>query len=109
MSKKQDKYQTMEYIVLHLKSYEFGFFKELSGLILTPENPYGLACITSFPDPTFSHIRHEHTKFGLSVTEIHGRIALHILGIWYLQAKTKFHFVIMLMKNDYHYIMLQVS
>ena len=33
MSKKPDKYQTMEYIVLHLKSYEFDFFKELSGLI----------------------------------------------------------------------------
>ena len=33
MSKKPDKYQTMEYIVLHLKSYEFDFFKELSKLI----------------------------------------------------------------------------
>ena len=87
MSKKPDKYQTMEYIVLHLKSYEFDFFKELSGLIQTPENAYGLSCITNLPDLTCAHIRHEHTKFGLSVKEIHGRIALHILGIWYLQAK----------------------
>ena len=28
MSKKPDKYQTMEYIVLHLKSYEFDFFSK---------------------------------------------------------------------------------
>ena len=43
MSKNPDKYQTMEYTVLHLKSYECDFFKELSGLIQTPENAYGLA------------------------------------------------------------------
>ena len=98
MSKKPDKYQTMEYIVLHLKSYEFDFFKELSILIQTPENAYGLACITNLPDPTFAHIRHEHTKFGLSVKEIHGRIALHILGIWYLQVKDKFHIIPMIME-----------
>ena len=65
-SKRPDKYQTMEYIVLHLKSYEFDFLKELSGLIQTPENAYGLAYITNLPDPTFVHIRQEHTKFGLS-------------------------------------------
>ena len=57
----------------------------MSGLIQTPVNAYGLACITNLPDPTFAHIRHEHTKFGLTAKEIHGRIALHILGIWYLQ------------------------
>ena len=98
MSKKPDKYQTMEHIVLHLKSYEFDFFKELSRLIQTPENKYGLSCITNLPDPTSAHIRHEHTKFGLSVKEIHGRIALHILGIWYLQAKDKFHIIPMIME-----------
>ena len=81
MSKRPDKYQTMEYIVLHLKSYEFDFFKEMSGLIHTPENASGLACITNLPDPTFVHIRQEHTNFGLSVKEIYGKIALHILGI----------------------------
>ena len=74
MSKKADKYQNIEYIVLHLKSYEFDFFKELSGLIQTPENAYGLACITNLPDSTFVHIRHEHTKFGLSIKEIHGKL-----------------------------------
>ena len=42
MSKKPDKYQTMEYIVFHLKSYEFDFFKELSKLIQTPVNAYSL-------------------------------------------------------------------
>ena len=73
------------------------FFKELSGLIQTLENAYGLACITNLPDPTFVHIRHEHTKFGLSIKEINGRIALHILGIWYLQAKNKFHIIPMIM------------
>ena len=98
MSKRPVKYQTMEYIVLHLKNYEFDFFKELSRLIQTPENAYGLACITNLPDPTFAHIRHAHTKFGLSVKEIHGRIVLHILGIWYLQAKDKFHIIPMIME-----------
>ena len=69
----------------------------MSGLIQTAENAHGLACITNLPDPTFFHIRHEHTKFGLSVKEIHGRIALHILGIWYLQAKNNFHIIPMVM------------
>ena len=98
MSKKPDKYQTMEYIVFHLKSYEFDFFKELSRLIQTLVNAYGLACITNLPDPTFAHIRHEHTKFGSSVKEIQGRIVLHILGIWYLQAKDKFRIIPMIME-----------
>ena len=35
----------MEYIVLHLKSYEFEFFKELSELIQTPEYAYGIAAL----------------------------------------------------------------
>ena len=60
----------MEYIVFHLKSYEFDFFKELSKLIQTPVNAYGLACITNLPDPTFAHIRHEHIKIGLLEKEI---------------------------------------
>ena len=98
MSKKPGKYQTMEYIVFHLKSYEFDFCKELSRLIQTPVNAYGLACITNLPDPTFAHISHEHTKFGLSVKEIQGRIALHILGICYLQAKDKFHIIPMIIE-----------
>ena len=98
MSKKPDKYQTMEYIVFHLKSCEFDFFKELSKLIQTPVNAYGLACITNLPDPTFAHIRHEHTKFGLSVKEIQRRIALHILDFWYLQAKDKFYITPMIME-----------
>ena len=98
MSKKPDKYQNMDYIVFHLKNYEFDFFKELSGLIQTPVKAYGLACIINLPDSTFAHIRHEHTKFGLSVKEIHGRIVLHILGIWYLQAKDKFHIIPMIME-----------
>ena len=97
MSKKPDRYQTMEYIVLHLKSYEFDFLKELSGLIQTQENVYGLACITNLPDPTVVNIRHEHIKFGLSIKEIYERIALHILGIWYLQAKNKFYIIPMIM------------
>ena len=65
-------------------------------MIQTPESAYGLSCITNLPDPAFAHIRHEHTKFGLSVKEIHGRIALHILCIWYQQAK--FHIIPMIME-----------
>ena len=61
-------------------------------------NAYGLACTTNLPDPTFAHIRHEHTKFGLSVKDIQGRIALHILGVWYLQAKDKFYISPMIME-----------
>ena len=91
MSKKPGKYQDYG---IHSSSSED---KELSGLIQTPENAYGLACITNLPDPTFAHIRHECTKFGLSVKEIHGRIALHILGIWFLQAKNKFYIISMIM------------
>ena len=98
MSKKPDKYQTMEYIVLHLKSYEFNFFQRVVWINSDPVNAYGLACITNLPDPTFAHIRHEHTKFGLTVKEIHGRNALHILGIWYLQAKDKSYIIPMIME-----------
>ena len=67
-------------------------------MIQTPGNAYGLACITNLPDPTFAHIRHEHTKFGLTVKEICGRTALHILGIWYLQAKDKCYITPMIME-----------
>ena len=98
MSNQPDKYHTMKYIVFHLKSYEFDFFKELSKLIQTPVNAYGLACITNLPDPTFAHIRHEHTKIGLSEKDIQGRIAFHILGIWYLQARDKFYITSMIME-----------
>ena len=98
MSNKPHKYQTMEYIVFHLKSYEFDFFKELSKLIQTPVNAYNLAYITNLPDPAFVHIRHEHTKIGLSEKDIQGRIALHILGIWYIQAKDKFYITPMIME-----------
>ena len=87
MSKRPDKYLSMEYIVLYLKSYEYDFLRELSGLIQTPENAYGIACITNLPDATFVYIRQEHTCFGLSVKEIQGRIAFHVLAIWYILAK----------------------
>ena len=33
------------------------------------------------------YIRQEHTRFGLSVKEIQGRIAFHVLAIWYILAK----------------------
>ena len=38
------------------------------------------------PDATFVFIRQEHTHFGLSVKEIQGRIAFHVLVIWYILA-----------------------
>ena len=77
----------MEYITLCLKSTEYDFLRELSKLIQTPENAYGIACITNLPDATFVCIRQEHTHFGLSVKEIQGRIAFHVLAIWYIMAK----------------------
>ena len=68
----------MEYITLCLKSTEYDFLRELSKLIQTPENAYG---ITNLPGATFVCIRQEHTRFGLSVKEIQGRIAFHVLAI----------------------------
>ena len=55
-------------------------------MIQTPENSYGIMCITSLPDATFVFIRQEHTHFGLPVKEVQGRIAFHVLAIWYILA-----------------------
>ena len=87
MSKRPAKYLSMEYITLSLKSTEYDFLRELSNLIQTPENAYGIVCITNLPDATFVFIRQEHTRFGLPVKEIQGRIAFHVLAIWYILAK----------------------
>ena len=56
-------------------------------LIKTPENAYGISCITNLPEATFVCIRQEHTCFGLSIKEIQGRIAFSVLAIWYILAK----------------------
>ena len=56
-------------------------------MIQTPENAFGIACITNLSDATFVFIRQEHTRFGLPVKEIQGRIAFHVLVIWYILAK----------------------
>ena len=77
----------MEYITLNLKSTEYDFFRELSSPTQTPEKAYGISCITNLPDATFVYIRQEHTHFGLSVKEIQGRIAFHVLATWYILAK----------------------
>ena len=77
----------MEYITLYLKSTEYDFLRELSKVIKTPKNAYGILCITNLPEATFVYIRKEHTCFGLSVKEIQGRIAFHVLAIWYISAK----------------------
>ena len=84
MSTRPVKYLSMEYITLYLKSTEYDFLRELSKLIKTPKNAYGISCITNMP---FVCIRQVHTCFGLSVKEIQGRIAFHILAIWYISAK----------------------
>ena len=81
----------MEYITLYLKSTEYDFLRELSKLIKTPENAYGISCITNLPEATFVCIRQEHTRFGLPVKEIQGRIAFHVLAIWYILSKGKYH------------------
>ena len=87
LSNRPAKYLSMEYKALCLKSTEYDFLRELSKLIQTPENAYGIACITNLPDGTFVCIRQEHTCFGLPVKEIQGRIAFHVLAIWYILAK----------------------
>ena len=77
----------MDYITLYLKSTEYDFLRKLSDLIQTPENAHGISCITNLPDAAFVCIRHEHACFGLSVKDIQGRIAFHVLAIWYVLAK----------------------
>ena len=62
LSDRPAKYLSMEYITLCLKSKEYDFLK---GLSQTPENAYGIACITNIPDATFVCIRQEQTCFGL--------------------------------------------
>ena len=57
MSTRPDKYFTVEYIVLWLRSTEYDFLRELSCLIQTPENAYGISCITNWPEATFLYIR----------------------------------------------------
>ena len=93
MSMRPVKYLSMEYITLYLKSMEYDFLRELSELIKTPENAYGISCITNLPGATFVCIRQEHIHFGLSVKEIQGRIAFHVLAIWYILSKRKYHII----------------
>ena len=106
MSTRPDKYLSLENIALKLISTEYDFLRELSCLIQTPENAYGIACITNLPDETFVYIRQEHTCFGLSIKEIQGRIAFHVLAIWYIRAKGKYH-VIPVIKDMFHDLELE--
>ena len=101
MSPGPKKYVSLESIALQLLSIEYDFLRELSHLIQTPEHTYGLVCMTTLPDETYMFIRREHTHFGLSVKEIQSRIAFHVLCIWYMQAKRKFH-VIPMLKEMFH-------
>ena len=101
MSPRPRKYVSLESIALQLLSIEYDFLRELSHLIQTPEHTYGLVCMTNLPDETYVFIKREHTHFGLSVKEIQSRIAFHVLCIWYMQAKHKFH-VIPMLKEVFH-------
>ena len=77
------------------------FFRELSCLIQTSENAYGIVCMTNLPNEDFVYIRQEHTHFGLSIKGIQGRIAFPVLAIWYILAKGKYH-VIPVIKDVFH-------
>ena len=101
MSPRPKKYVSLESIALQLLSIEYDFLRELSHLIQTPEHTYGLVCMTTLPDETYVFIRREHTHFGLTMKEIQSRIAFHVLCIWYMQAKRKFH-VIPMLKDMFH-------
>ena len=65
LSKRPAKYLSMEYKTLYLKSTEYDFLRELPNLIQTPENAYGISCITNLPGDTFVFIRQEHMHFSL--------------------------------------------
>ena len=101
MSPRPRKYVSLESIALQLLSIEYDFLRELSHLIKSPEHTYGLVCMTNLPDETYEFIRREHTHFGLAVKEIQSRIAFHVLCIWYMTAKQKFH-VIPMLKEMFH-------
>ena len=96
MSPRPKRYLSLESLALKLFSTEYDFLGELSCLIQTPENAYGLVCMTNLPDETFVYIRQEHTCFGLSVKEIQSRTAFPVLAIWYIQAKGKLYTIPML-------------
>ena len=57
MSPRPRRHLSLESIALKLISTEYDFLWELSCLIQTPENAYGLVCMTNLPDETFVYIR----------------------------------------------------
>ena len=106
MSTRPEKYLSLESIALKLISTEYDFLRKLSCLIQTPENAYGIVCMTNLPDEAVVYIRQEHTHFGLSVKGIQGRIAFPVLAIWYILAKGKYH-VIPVIKDVFHDLQLE--
>ena len=106
MSTRPDKYLSMEYITLHLKNTEYDFLRELSKVIKTPENAYGISCVTNLPEATFVYIRKEHSHFGPSVKEIQSSVAFHVLAIWYISAKGVYH-IIPLIKEIFYDLELE--
>ena len=106
MSPRPRRYLSLESITLKLISTEYDFLRELSCLIQTPENAYGLVCMTNLTDETFVYIRWEQTHFGLLGKEIQSRIAFHVLAIWYLHAKGKFYIIPML-RDMFHDLELE--
>ena len=99
MSTRPEKY-------LSLESTEYDFLRKLSCLIQTPENAYGIVCMTNLPDAAFVYIRQEHTHFGPSIKEIQGRTAFPVLAIWYILAKGKYY-VIPVIKDVFHDLELE--
>ena len=57
MSPRPKRYLSLKSLALKLISTEYDFLRELSCLIQTPENTYGLVCMTNLPDETFAYIR----------------------------------------------------
>ena len=106
MSTRPEKYLSLESVTFKLISTEYDFLRELSCLIQTSENVYGIVCMTNLPDEDFVYIRQEHTHFGLSVKGIQGRIAFPVLAIWYILAKGKYH-VIPVIKDVFHDLELE--
>ena len=91
MSPRPKKCVSLESLALQLFSIEYDFLRELSHLIETPENAYGLVCMTNLPNETYVFIRREHTHFGLSAKEIQNRIAFqyYVFGTCKLKVNFK--------------------
>ena len=62
MSTRPEKYLSLESVVPKLISAGYDFLRKLSCLMQSPENAYGIVCMTNLLDEAFVYTRQEHTQ-----------------------------------------------